>query len=537
MTSPPVPYKGNTWKPFLGLSLAVSSLFLGSCLFDGGKVGSPTDRFPTSTAGLEIAEAPSVLEPGDGDTIFLTAAPVKKVLKGREVRMLGYARSIPGPTLRVKQGCRIVVRLRNETGLPTTLHSHGVRLESAFDGGLTTVAVRDGGSFDYTLTFPDAGLFWYHPHIRQDYAVEMGLYGNIVVIPADTGLWRPVDREQILMVDDFFLDPDRGTSSFQTDKLDRTLMGRFGNLYLVNGDTAFGMTVKRKERVRFLATNSCNARVVNLGFLGPDGKVPRIKLVGSDNGLYEWFDTAASALAAPGERKIFEACFDRVGEYRITNHMLPGAYTKDSIDFLGTVRVLEDSAATGNCDGFLEEEGSTAARASIDSVRALAALDVPPAKSLLLTGTMNMAMKRAAQPEPISIEAKGIEWYDHMPLMNEISHAGNTDWVIRDLETGLENHAIHWRFAKGEKVKIRIRNDTAATHPMPHPFHVHGQRFLVTAVNGRRNLNMAWKDTYLVGIRETVDILLDAANPGEWMAQCHIAEHVESMMMFHFTVE
>jgi FtsP/CotA-like multicopper oxidase with cupredoxin domain len=124
-----------------------------------------------------------------------------------------------------------------------------------------------------------------------------------------------------------------------------------------------------------------------------------------------------------------------------------------------------------------------------------------------------------------------------MPLMNEISHAGNTSWVIRDLETGLENHAIRWKFAKGEKVKIRIRNDTLATHPMPHPFHFHGQRFLVTAVNGRRNLNMAWKDTYLVGIRETVDILLDAGNPGEWMAQCHIAEHVETMMMFHFTVE
>lgn len=517
--------------------LAAASLLLEACLFDGSSGGSRSDRFPTGTAGLDIAEAPRILEPGDGDTVHLAAAPVKKVLKGRDVRMLAYAGSIPGPTLRVKQGSRIVVRLRNGTGLPTTLHSHGVRLESAYDGGLTAGAVPDGKTFDYTLSFPDAGLFWYHPHVRQDYAVEMGLYGNIVVTPSDSGFWRPVDREQILMVDDFFLDPDRGTSSFRTGEVDRTLMGRFGNLYLVNGDTAFRMTVMRKERVRFLATNASNARVVNLGFLDPDGGTPRIKLVGSDNGPYEWFDTAASALVAPGERKMFEACFDRAGEYRLTNHMLKGAYTKDSTDFLGTVRVLEDSASTGHCDGFLEEEGSAAARASIDSVRDLAGLDVPPAKSLLLTGTMDMARKRSSQPEPISIEAKGIEWYDHMPLMNEISHAGNTAWVIRDLETGRENHAIHWTFAKGEKVKIRIRNDSLATHPMPHPFHLHGQRFLVTAVNGRRNLNMAWKDTYLVGIRETVDILLDASNPGEWMAQCHIAEHVESMMMFHFTVE
>ena len=171
-------------------------------------------------------------------------------------------------------------------------------------------------------------------------------------------------------------------------------------------------------------------------------------------------------------------------------------------------------------------------------MRSYADPGVAPVKRLLLTGVMRMAAgKVAAQPEPISIEAKGVEWYDHMPEMNEISNPSNMTWIIRDLETGKENHEIDWTFKRGEKVKIRIINDTAATHPMPHPFHVHGQRFLVVGVNGRRNLNMGWKDTYLVGTKETTDILLDASNPGEWMAHCHIAEHHESMMMFHFTVE
>jgi FtsP/CotA-like multicopper oxidase with cupredoxin domain len=217
--------------------------------------------------------------------------------------------------------------------------------------------------------------------------------------------------------------------------------------------------------------------------------------------------------------------------------MLKGAYTRDSTDGLGTITVLEDSAVSGYGEGFLDNEGNAAARASIDSVRAYAHPDSAPVKRLLLTGVMGMGAKVAAQPEPLSIEAKGVEWYDHMAEMNEISNPSNMHWIIRDLETGKENHDIHWTFRRGDKVKIRIINDTAATHPMPHPFHVHGQRFLVVGVNGRRNLNMGWKDTYLVGTGETTDILLDASNPGEWMAHCHIAEHHESMMMFHFRVE
>jgi FtsP/CotA-like multicopper oxidase with cupredoxin domain len=110
-------------------------------------------------------------------------------------------------------------------------------------------------------------------------------------------------------------------------------------------------------------------------------------------------------------------------------------------------------------------------------------------------------------------------------------------WVVRDQETGLENHDIFWRFKKGDQVLIRIENDSNAVHPMPHPIHFHGQRFLVVAVNGKKNLQLAWKDTYLVPSGSTADILLDASNPGGWMAHCHIAEHLEGMMMFHFRVD
>ena len=139
---------------------------------------------------------------------------------------------------------------------------------------------------------------------------------------------------------------------------------------------------------------------------------------------------------------------------------------------------------------------------------------------------------------PISIAAKGIEWYDHMPLMNEVSNHTNMRWFIRDVQTGKENHAIHWTFKAGEKVKIRIRNDTtkANSHPMPHPIHFHGQRFLVVARNGQHTTNRAWKDTAVLPSGETMDILLELTNPGRWMMHCHVAEHLGTGMMGVFRV-
>ena len=73
-------------------------------------------------------------------------------------------------------------------------------------------------------------------------------------------------------------------------------------------------------------------------------------------------------------------------------------------------------------------------------------------------------------------------------------------------------------------------------HAMQHPIHFHGQRFLVLTTNGVKNDNLVWKDTTLIQKGDTVEILVDMENPGNWMAHCHIAEHLESGMMFNFRV-
>ena len=114
--------------------------------------------------------------------------------------MLGYNGSIPGPTLKVQQGSEIMVHVTNQGDLDTTVHWHGLRLENKYDGvpHETQAPIPVGGEFTYRIQFPDAGLYWYHPHIREDYTQELGLYGNILVVPSDPDYWPPVDRELIL---------------------------------------------------------------------------------------------------------------------------------------------------------------------------------------------------------------------------------------------------------------------------------------------------------------------------------------------------
>ena len=123
-----------------------------------------------------------------------------------------------------------------------------------------------------------------------------------------------------------------------------------------------------------------------------------------------------------------------------------------------------------------------------------------------------------------------------MPMMNWASTGNQVRWVLRDPDTGKENMDIDWTFRRGDVVKLRLANERRSMHAMQHPIHIHGQRFLVLAVNGVRNENLVWKDTVLIPAGSTVDLLVDLSNPGRWMLHCHIAEHLSAGMMMGFTV-
>src|SRR5574341_215377 len=217
-----------------------------------------SDHFPTDPTGLPEARSPELFELADGDQFDLRIAPVAKHLGDATVRMLAYNGSIPGPTLRVRQGSELVVNAVNEGDLEATVHWHGLRLENRYDGTAATQRPMPiGGSFTYRLKFPDSGVYWYHPHIREDYGQEMGLYGNVL---------------------------------------------------LVNGEPELSLSARQGEVLRFYLTNTANTRVFNLGLRGA-----RMKLVGGDSGHYEREEFVEGVLIAPSERAVVDVLFDKPG--------------------------------------------------------------------------------------------------------------------------------------------------------------------------------------------------------------------------------
>ena len=535
--------------------------------------------FSTETRGLPEAHLPASFDFADAEQFDLRIAPVVKKIGNADVRMLAYDGSIPGPTLRVKQGSELAVNVANAGDLEATVHWHGLRLDNRYDGTHETQPpIPVGGEFTYRIQFPDPGVYWYHPHIREDYAQEMGLYGNIVVTPADANYWPPVHRELVLTLDDVLLE-DGKIARFSRSEPTHTAMGRFGNVLLVNGESNLALTARQNEVVRFYLTNTANTRVFNVAI--PHASM---KLVGGDSGHYESERFVESIVLAPSERAVVDVLFSTPGQLTLEHRTPKRTYA------LASITVTSEPARPSLAAPF--ENLRTNPDMVAERERLAPYLNAAPNKTIALVAQMDMdapetapgetivyfcpmhpevtsnepgrcpkcSMKLLAKAQPAapahgdthehgpvqphehadgdhSHDASGIEWEDDMVEVNRMTTPSNTRWKIIDRATGAEGKAINWRFRVGDRVKIRVVNEMESDHPMHHPFHIHGAgRFLILSRDGVVEPNLVWKDTVLVPTGQTVDILLEVTNPGRWMAHCHIAEHHESGMMFSFDV-
>src|SRR5438477_8118212 len=125
-----------------------------------------SDHFPTDVEGLAEAAETKTVELAQGEQFDLRIAPVAKRLGDATVRMLAYNGSIPGPTLKVREGSEVIVDIENQGDTEATVHWHGLRLENRYDGTHETQQPMGAGDrYTALVTFPDPGVYWYHPHI------------------------------------------------------------------------------------------------------------------------------------------------------------------------------------------------------------------------------------------------------------------------------------------------------------------------------------------------------------------------------------
>jgi hypothetical protein len=293
--------------------------------------------------------------------------------------MLAYNGSVPGPTLKVAQGSTIIVHVTNRGDIDATVHWHGLRLENRFDGTHETQApIPVGERFTYQVTVPDPGAYWYHPHIREDYGQELGLYGNILVTPPEPDYWPPVNRELLLTLDDVLIEDGR-IAPFSESETTHVAMGRFGNVMLVAGETDAALEAKRGEVVRLYLTNTANTRVFNVTLPGA-----QMKLVGSDSGHYEHEEIVDQALIAPSERVVVDVLFEEPGELALEHRTPEQTYR------LASITVGDEPPETSFTDEFRQlrtNRDLAGLRAEIASY-----LEAPPDKILAFVAEMDMGV-------------------------------------------------------------------------------------------------------------------------------------------------
>ena len=483
-----------------------------------------------------------VVELGDGDSYEITLDNINNTVDGKEVRMMWYNGSIPGPLIKIKQNSTINLKVTNNIwDITSTVHHHGLRWSDKEDGVPTSMwwfdtPISKGESLEYTLEFPDAGIYRYHPHVREELQQELGMYGNYLVEPADSSYRNPVDDEQVLILDDIQMDDD-WVAPFYTDHVNQAIMWRFGTHYLVNGSEDYTLDLVAWEVTRLYVTNTANVRPFNISIPWVE-----MKLVWWDLGAYEKEMKIESLLIAPAERYVVELFAPEAGTFDLV--FKNPAFTET----IASVSVWENdqiSEAGKNFDTYRTVE--TVAN-DIDQYREY--FDNPVDRTLRLDMTLNgktkddMSLKMEHAHDWSTAELWGLEfdlgqmeWLDEMYEMNLTSTDKTTKRQLIDTETDKISMMIDDRvFTEWDVVKVRIVNDGEWLHPMQHPVHFHGQRFLILDKNGVPNDNLVRKDTVLTLPWEYTDILIDMSNPWKRMAHCHIAEHNESGMMMNFTV-
>lgn len=403
-----------------------------------------------------------------------------ELVPGQSTTLWTYDGGMPGPLLRAQVGDRLIVHFKNSLPEPTSVHWHGLRIPNAMDGvpGEPTPPVAPGATFDYDFVLPDAGTYWYHPHLNSAEQLGNGLFGPLIV--DDPNEPAGLGDEAIMVLSDLGVDaagklqPADGGGDFGT------LFGREGNLVLVNGKRLPTLHVRPGARQRWRLINAAKARYFQLRLAGNT-----FTRIGGDGGFIESPQALDTLVLTPAQRAdvLLEPTMT-TGESELSLRWI--AYDRG----FGTAYNRPDEDVLR-----LDLVGDASKAAPLPNLRReLAAPDATGARPIDISLTLGKG------------EA-GLE----------MGINGVPSWRAEHIMTPL-----------GERQLWTIKN----TFEWDHPFHLHGFFFQVLDVNGVAPSVREWQDTVNVPVDGTVRLVatLDE-RPGMWMFHCHILDHADVGMM------
>lgn len=403
---------------------------------------------------------------------------------------------IPGPELRVAQGARIARRVLNELPVHTAVHWHGIRIDNAMDGvpGLTQRPIEPGESFDYDFVAPDAGTFWYHAHQHSMEQVGRGLKGPLIVDEAQ----RPdVDRDVVLMIDDWRLVPETAQFAPFGNRHDLSHAGRIGNLVTVNGTFNWSEPAQGGARLRLRLINAASARVFHLRLAGGAGWIVAL-------------DGMPLAGIAPAEGRI----------------TLGPAQRADLI--------VDLPPQAGEALDLVSDEGqrsySIARFDVVETARSGGGRPAPaplPANPVPLPGPLAEAPLHTMRLEGGAMRGLEPSMFEGRMTDPQDLYAREKFWALSGQVDLPELPVIDAR--RGETHRIALINDSAFDHGM----HLHGHHFHLVEPDGSLGV---LRDTVLVAPGDTRQIAFVADNPGDWLLHCHMLGHAQAGMKTWYRV-
>lgn len=404
---------------------------------------------------------------------------------GTATQTWGFNGAHLGPTLRVERGEDVVVDVRNELPVATSVHWHGMRLPARMDGGPhQPVAPGQTWSPTWTVDQPAATL-WYHPHPHGTTAdqVGRGLAGMVIVDdPAEQALGLPGDYgvdDLPVIVQDVSLD---GEGRLRPD-------ADLGETVLVNG-TPGAYAEVTTERVRLRLLNASVRRTYAFGL--DDGAT--FDHIGSDGGLLPAPRQTDRLQLSPGERA------------EVVVSMAPGE-----------TRVLRSSPPDLGVNGFAARFSGGSDTLDVLQLRAASVLRPSPAvPAVLAPDAPALAGEETTAVAARRFELSGREVNGarmDMARVDEVVTAGSTEvWEV--VNRGGE----------------------------PHNFHIHDVQFRVLSVGGApAGPELAGlKDTVYLPPEEPVRLVMtfsEHADPQTpYMYHCHLLRHEDQGMMGQFLV-
>jgi FtsP/CotA-like multicopper oxidase with cupredoxin domain len=436
--------------------------------------------------GAALALAPSLAFP-EGENRILRIAPARQHLVGAghpATEVWAYNGQVPGPQLRLRQGERLRVEVENALGVGTTVHWHGIRVPNAMDGvpNVTQPPIgANGGRFTYEFELPDAGTFWYHPHLGSAEQVARGLYGALIVEERDA---PAVDRDLVWVLSDWRLDREARITAGFGNPMDASHAGRIGNTVTVNGVLRESFAVRAGERIRLRLINASTARIYGLSF---EGHEPWVIALDAQPVAPHWFERV---VLGPGMRA--DLILDCIAPPGSRHRVIDGFYRQRAYELLK----LQYSDEKPLREGF------------------------EPAPRL--------RANPVAQPDAARAERHRIVFGGGMmgAMPSQREHRG-LFWTVNGKPVPEHEHAPLLTLVRGKSYAIEFVNETSWHHPI----HLHGHVFLVVSRNGKEVLPRQLADTVLMEPDSRLQIALVADNPGDWMLHCHVLEHQASGMM------